>query len=78
MGAPWTMPNWLKQYVPHMQDTGEGVEKVMTDEFKAVVAEMQGTSEGRALSVNGQIGLLVALRAAGLLKEVLPCPASSK
>ena len=76
MSAPWVMPPELEPYRQFLSDTGQGVEKTMSD-YKQASVDFLSTDAGRALSVNVQIRLLVTLRAAGLLKEVTTCPLKS-
>lgn len=77
MGAPWKMPEELEPYRSFLRDTGPGVEEVMSH-YPVAAADIIGTAEGRALSVNAQIGLLAMLRSAGLLKDVPSCSLEKK
>ncbi len=77
MAIPWTMPPELEQYRGFLRDIGPGVEKVMSG-YSGKAADLVMTDEGRAVSVNAQIGLLVVLKAAGLLVDVPSCPLEKK
>jgi hypothetical protein len=66
----------MLQFESDISDSAEGVEKTMTEDWSSRATDLLLTPAGRALSVNAQIGLLVRLHAAGLLKEALACPSS--
>ena len=69
----WEMPPWMHQYVSMISDVGaEGLEGTMGG-YGASSQEVLVRPEGRAVAVNAQVSLLVALHARGLLKDVPPC-----
>lgn len=71
--SKWTIPPWMIQYEGMISDIGaDGVEATMAL-YGQRCQDMLVTPEGRALSANAQVGLLVALHARGLLKDVPPC-----
>jgi len=63
------MQEWLKPYEQHISDTGGLPLDDLLRSYKAEAVVLMTTDAGRALAVNIQVGLLVRLRAAGLLKE---------
>lgn len=78
MSDHWPMPDWMRQFEVMISDAaGPGVEDTM-NLYGRKAAALMGTEEGRAISVNAQVGLLVALHARGLLKDVPPCPLEPK
>lgn len=70
--SAWKTPDWVKPYEQYFV----GVTKLDEDMagYTGNVAQQMATPEGRAIGANAQVGLLTALRAAGLLKEVPACP----
>lgn len=72
--SKWNTPDWMVQYVEDLRDLSmpQDLGTVMESEC-AKVAFLIQTPEGRALSVNAQIGLLVSLHAQGLLKDKTSC-----
>ena len=70
----WTMPDWMGPYADMFTELiDRDVEKTM-DAYSAKCADLMASPVGRALATNAQVGLLVALRARGLLKDLPPCP----
>lgn len=74
--ALWQTPEWLKKLEPFFEETaGEPLETLMAHYgHEAISVLVQRGRDARALLANTQVGLLVKLRAAGLLKEVPVCP----
>jgi hypothetical protein len=69
----WQMPDWMKQYADLITDTLPGGVDETMNKYGVGSSDVIATDEGKALSVNAQVGLLIALRSRGLLKEVPPC-----
>jgi hypothetical protein len=81
----WQMPPWMKSYESMFSDLGAfKVETYMNlygskcAHRLANVADAEANQDIRCLVVNAQVGLLVALKGAGLLKDVPPCPLEKK
>ena len=84
----WVMPDWLRQYEPHFRDLGAHKVETLMNCYgskcatRLVKMGMEGQTQDAidlaALICNVQVGLLVALKGAGLLKDVPPCPLEKK
>lgn len=74
--STWKTPDWIKPYEQYFTGTA-GLEADMAG-YSGNVAQQTATPEGRAIGANAQVGLLTALRAAGLLKEVPARPVEKK
>lgn len=66
--AMWQMPPELEPYRSFISDAGVSVEQTMND-YKQASSDFLMKPAGRALSVHVQVGLLLALKAAKLLKS---------
>lgn len=67
----WPMPTWLKPYEIFFRDTGAFSVEANMNMYGAKAGNRLACAdpELRSILVNAQVGLLVALHAAGLLKE---------
>ncbi len=76
-GSHWVMPEWMRQYERFFQDRGLfSVESIMNcygakcaGRLVEAGSNSQSPSDIQALIMNAQVGLLVSLRSAGLLKD---------
>jgi len=70
----WKLPDWMKTYEPYIEAGALSVEATMNT-YGAKAALLIGTRTDedaavmRAMLVNAQVGLLTALKGAGMLKE---------
>lgn len=66
---------WLEPYIPQMIDLPGNkpadLIQAMAD-YKGKAGALRGTPEGRAIAADVQVGLLMRLRVAGMLKEPVP------
>ena len=71
----WTMPDWMKKYEPYIAEMGVLSVEATMNTYGAKAAHLIGTRTDedavalRAAMVNAQVGLLAALKGAGMLKE---------
>ncbi len=67
----WKLPDWMKPLEPFINDAGGLSVETLMNTYGAKCGNRlaQADVETRAMIINAQVGLLVALRAAGKLKE---------
>ena len=80
----WQTPDWMRQYESYFRDLGAHKIETLMNCYGAKCAGLlvkAGTNpqakdaiDLAALICNVQVGLLIALKSAGLLKDVPPCP----
>ena len=72
----WKMPPWMKPYEKFFGDTGAFGSETLMNMYgaKCAMRLTEGDSDLRAIMMNCQVSLLVALKGAGLLKDVPVCP----
>lgn len=76
---PWKMPDWMKPLEGYFQDSGGvGVETLMNTYGGKCGSRLSAADvELRAMIANAQVGLLVALRAAGLIGSTAAAPGAA-
>lgn len=71
----WKLPDWMKKYEPYIAEVGVLSVEATMNTYGAKAAHLIGTRSDeetaaiRAMLVNAQVGLLTALKGAGMLKE---------
>jgi len=70
--ADFAIPDWMPPYIPEMVDLGgskpEDLVRAM-NEYGGKAGTLLATPEGKAISANAQVSLLMRLHVAGMLKE---------
>lgn len=85
MSDPWKMPDWMKPYEPFLDGLGGMPLEALMALYRGPEASRVANAdqELRSVLANVQVGLLVALKGAGLLpplalRAALECPACHK
>jgi hypothetical protein len=70
--AMFVVPDWMTPLISHMIDLGgnkpEDLVRAM-ENYKGKAGALRSTPEGQAIAADVQVGLLMRLRVAGLLKD---------
>lgn len=84
----WQMPDWMQQYESYFRELGAHKVETLMNTYgskcaaRLVKMGMEAASEQAidlaALICNVQVGLLVSLKSANLLKDVPPCTLEKK
>jgi len=84
----WQTPDWMRQYESYFSDLGANKIETLMNCYGSKCADRlvrmgmnpktDDAIDLAALICNVQVGLLVALKSAGLLKDVPPCPLEKK
>jgi hypothetical protein len=84
----WQMPDWMKPFESHFRDLGAHKIETLMNCYGSKCAGLlvkagtnprtEDATDLAALICNAQVGLLVALKSADLLKDVPLCPLEKK